>query len=209
MPSDNVAMTLPKAHIARGTQRRNELLAQLRGLFLAEGFADFSLSDLAERLRCSKTTLYLAAPSKEQIVVSTVRSYFRTAARNIETRLTASGGAAVRLAVYLDAVASELQPASARFYADVAAFAPARDVYHENTQYAVQRVQSLVTEGVDAGVLRPVNASFVGAAVAQVMTAIQSGEIQSATGLDDAAAYRQLSDLVMTSLTNDNQPRKF
>jgi AcrR family transcriptional regulator len=208
MLSDNVAVTLPKAHIARGLQRRDELLAQLRELFLAEGFADFSLSDLAERLKCSKSTLYLVAPSKEQIVVTTVRSYFRTAARNIQTRLTASGGAAVRLAVYLDAVASELQPASARFYADVAAFPPARDVYHENTQVAVQRVHSLVTEGVEAGVLRPVNASFVGAAVAQVMTAIQSGAIQSATGLDDAAAYRQLSDLVMTSLTNDNQPQE-
>lgn len=53
-----------------------------------------------------------------------------------------------------------------------------------------ERVQTLVTEGVKAGAFRPVRASFVGAAVAQVMGAIQRGGIQAASGLDSAAAYR-------------------
>jgi hypothetical protein len=86
------------------------------------------------------------------------------------------------------------------FYADLAEFTPAGDVYRENTQFAAQRVQDLVNEGVQAGVLRPVDASFFGAAVSQVMTAIQNGEIESATGLVDAEAYRHLADLVMHSL---------
>jgi hypothetical protein len=43
-----------------------------------------------------------------------------------------------------------------------------------------------------------VHASFVGAAVASVMGAIHRGEITAATGLDDAAAYRELADLVVT-----------
>jgi hypothetical protein len=50
---------------------------------------------------------------------------------------------------------------------------------------------------VAAGALRPVDAAFVGAAVAQVMTAIQGGAIASASGLADAAAYRALADLVV------------
>jgi hypothetical protein len=58
-------------------------------------------------------------------------------------------------------------------------------------------VQQLVTAGVQAGTIRPVHASFVGAAVASVMGAIHRGEITAATGLDDAAAYRELADLVV------------
>ncbi|MER7274702.1 TetR/AcrR family transcriptional regulator [Dactylosporangium sp. NPDC000244] len=181
--------------------RREEMLVQLRELFLAEGFASFNVGDLAERLHCSRTTLYAVAPSKEQIVVAAVRSFFKTAAERIEARVAASDDPARQLAIYMDAVASELQPASAVFFADVAEFGPANEVYQENTQYAARRVQDLVTEGVKLGVLRPIHASFVGAAVAEVMSSIQRGAIQAATGLDAAEAYRHLADLVISGLT--------
>jgi len=181
------------------------MLVQLRELFLREGFSSFGIGDLAERLRCSRTTLYAVAPSKEQIVVAAVRSFFKNTAERIEARVAASDDPARRLVIYLEAVASELQPASARFFADVADFGPANDVYQENTRYAARRVQALVTEGVRAGALRPVHASFVGAVAAEIMGAIQRGTIQSSTGLDAAEAYRQLADLVMTGLTDPKE----
>jgi AcrR family transcriptional regulator len=185
----------------RTVDRRHELLGQLVGLFLAEGFAAFSLAALAERLRCSKSTLYLVAASKEQIVIATVRTFFKQATERIETRVAATGDPAQRLAEYLQAVSDELEPASERFYADLTAFPPALEVYQANTVLAAERVGDLVTEGVTTGVLRPVHAAFVGAAVTQVMAAIQRGEIGAATGLDDAEAYRQLADLVISGLT--------
>ena len=60
-----------------------------------------------------------------------------------------------------------------------------------------------MTSGVKAGSFRPVHASFIGAAVAQVMGAIQRGGIQAAAGLDSAEAYRNLADLVLASLLHD------
>jgi AcrR family transcriptional regulator len=180
--------------------RRERLLGRLRELFLREGFGALSVGDLAERLRCSKSTLYLVAPSKEQIVVATVRSYFKQAADRVEAAVARSEDPARRLALYFDAVATELQPASDRFYADLAAFEPALAVYRDNTVVAARRVQELVVDGVETGALRPVNAAFVGAAVAQVMTAIQRGEIEAATGMPDAEAYRHLADLVTAAL---------
>jgi|HigsolmetaAR202D_1030399.scaffolds.fasta_scaffold17753_2 Transcriptional regulator len=195
-------MPAPQKLPEKTRARREELLDGLRRLFLAEGFSAFSVSDMAERLHCSKSTLYLVAPSKEQIVVAAVRSYFKRAAERIEARVAESQDPR-RLAVYLEAVASELEPASEQFYADLAAFAPANEVYQENTLVAARRVRELVAEGVAAGVLRPVDAAFVGSAVAQVMTGIQNGTIKAATGLDDAEAYRHLADLVMASLTRE------
>ena len=187
--------------IAQPLTRREEIVRQLRDLFLSEGFARFSIADLADRLRCSRSTLYAVAPSKEQLVVAVVRSYFQAAAERIETRVAAAQDAQARLATYLAAVAGELEPVSAEFFADVAAFGPANDVYRENTRFAAQRVRSLVTDGIRAGVLRPAHASFVGAAVASVMGAIQRGDIQTATGLTAADAYRELADLVLGSLS--------
>ncbi len=189
--------TAPRARV---DERRTAILEELVDLFLAEGFAHLSLADLAARLRCSKSTLYLVASSKEQIVVTTVRHYFRRAADRVESRVARCPDPAGRLTAYLMAVSDELRPASVAFHEDLAGYAPAADVYRDNTTFAARRVQQLVADGVAAGALRAVDATFVGAAVAQVMAAIQRGEITAETGLADAAAYERLADLVTHGL---------
>jgi AcrR family transcriptional regulator len=195
-------MEINPARSGRSAPRRQELLAELIQLFLREGFSPFSVAALADRLRCSKSTLYLVAPSKEQIVVATIRSYFRTAADRIENLVSGSGDPVERLRRYLLGVSEELAPASDAFYTDLLAFPPAAEVYRQNTEHAARRVRELVDEGVAAGVLRAVPAAFVGAAVTQVMAAIQRGEIARGTGLNDAEAYRELTELVLTGLTH-------
>jgi AcrR family transcriptional regulator len=182
--------------------RRDELLDELIELFLAEGFRRFGIGDLAARLRCSRSTIYLVAASKEQVVLAAVRAFFRRAAERIEAQVELEPDPAARLAVYLTAVAAELAPASEAFFADLAAYARAADIYQNNTRWAARRVQELVTEGVSAGALRPVDATFVGAAVAQVMAAIHDRSIGRATGLADAEAYRNLADLVVNGLVH-------
>lgn len=185
---------------SRGASRRASLLDELTDLFLAEGFAAFSVQELAGRLRCSKTTLYLIASSKEQIVVAAVHHFFRRSAARIEARVEATDGAAERLTAYLTGVAEELTPVSAAFYADIYAFEPAASAYAENTQIAAGRIQQLVAEGVKSGSLRTVDAAFVGEAVSQIMRAIQSGAIEAATSLRDAEAYLALADLLVNGL---------
>lgn len=179
---------------------RHQLLDELIDLFLAEGFLEFGIGDLAARLRCSRTTIYRVAETKEQVVLAAVRGFFRRATARIEAQVAAQPDPGARLAVYLTAVAAELAPASERFYADLQAYTPAAEIYQDNTRLAARRVQTLVTEGARAGVLRAVDAAFVGAAVAQVMSGIQRGEIGAATGLADAEAYRRLADLVVHGL---------
>jgi AcrR family transcriptional regulator len=186
--------------VERRGERREELLVGLRELFLAEGFLAFGVGNLAERLRCSRTTLYQVAPTKEQIVLHTVRAWFRDATVAIEAAVAEVDDPVARIETYLRAVARGLAPASPQFHADLASYAPAREIYRRNTELAGERVQSLVAEGVDQGRLRSVDAVFVGAVVARVMSAIQSGEITRATGLDDAAAYEHLAQLLIRGL---------
>ena len=51
------------------TARQLDLLDRLTDLLLAEGFAHLTLDQMAGRLRCSKTTLYALADSKDQLAV--------------------------------------------------------------------------------------------------------------------------------------------
>ena len=72
--------------VRRRTARQVDLLERLVALMVAEGFAQFTLDDLAERLHCSKTTLYALASSKQELVVEVVKHYFRAAVEAVEAR---------------------------------------------------------------------------------------------------------------------------
>jgi len=183
------------------SSRQSKLLDELVDLFRSEGFRSFTLDDLARRLRCSKSTLYALAGSKEQLVVRVVRQFFATATAAVEAHVAASGDGLGAIAGYLRAVSAALAPASPQFFADLAAFAPADEIYAHNTTLAARRLQQLIDDGVALGAVRPVHAGFVGAAVSAVMTAIHSGDIAHESGLDDAAAYDQLADLVVSALS--------
>lgn len=180
---------------------RDGMLERLTDLFLAEGFLGFGVGDLAARLSCSRSTLYRVADSKQGVITAVVRSYFREATARVEEEVAADPDPRSRISTYLHAVSTALAPASDAFYADLAAFPPAAEIYANNTAHAARRVRELVDEGVRAGVLRAVDARFVGAAVAQVMEAIQSGAMRRSSGLNDAQCYALLADLVVNGVS--------
>ncbi|MFF0018543.1 TetR/AcrR family transcriptional regulator [Streptomyces sp. NPDC005374] len=184
----------------RGAARRSELFEALVALLTEEGFVHFTLDDLAARLRCSKRTLYGLAGSKEQLVRTAVVHFFRGATERVEAALAAEGDPAARLAAYLHAVAAELSPLSPRFFDDVAAFEPAAEVYERNTRAAARRVEELIDEGVAAGVFRDVHVAFAADVITSVMVRIQQRRVTVATGLGDAEAYAQLSELLLRGL---------
>ncbi|MCW2770799.1 MAG: TetR family transcriptional regulator [Aeromicrobium sp.] len=177
-------------------------------IILAEGFLGLQMSDLAARLNCSKSTLYAIAPSKEQLLVSVVRTFFRRATERVEQAVDPEAPASERIGAYLNAVAVELAPASPTFFADLERFTPAGDIYRQNTQIAAARVQDLVLEAAPG-----IDPKFLGVVVRLMMESIHRGDISRATGLDDSAAYRALAELILAGLsgspTTPLKTRKF
>jgi len=186
--------------VRRGAVRREELFDALVALLLDEGFAHLTLDDLAARLHCSKRTLYALAGSKEQLVRTAVVHFFRGATERVEAAVAARTDPVERVGAYLHAVATELAPASAQFFDDVAAFAPAAEVYERNTRAAAARVQQLVADGVAAGAFRDVHTGFVADVVTAVMVRIQQRQVAATTGLADAEAYAHLAELLLHGL---------
>lgn len=181
--------------------RREHLTEELIALFLEQGFLSFSVEQLAAHLRCSKSTVYSIAPSKEQIVTSVVRAFFRRATERVEARTTDAGTPADRIGAYLEAISVELEPGSPAFFADLDRFAPAMEIYRRNTEIAAGRVKELLTEGLDGDARSRLNIDFVGAVASLTMEYIHRGSIGATTGLDDAAAYRALADLIVAGMT--------
>jgi AcrR family transcriptional regulator len=176
---------------AHATARRAELFDQLVALFLAEGFAHLTLDAIAARLRCSKSTLYTLADSKDALVEAATVHFFRDATDRVEAAL--DDVSQDRITAYLTAVGTALRPASEQFMADLDSLAPARAVYEKNTAIAARRVQQLISEDSD---LPHRAAMFAGDVAASTMVRIQTRDVARRTGLSDADAYLELARLL-------------
>jgi AcrR family transcriptional regulator len=183
------------------TRRQAELLDQLEALFLDEGFARFTLEDLAVRLHCSKSTLYALAGSKEQLSLRVVKHFFRKATDNVEAQTSRQTDPGLRVVAYLSAVARALAPAGPAFHRDLEAFPPGRETYERNTALAADRVRRLIDEGVAQGRFREVHPALIADTVTTLMLRIGRGETGRATGLDDATAYRELAALLLHGIS--------
>lgn len=182
------------------TARQSDLLDRLTDLMLAEGFAHLTVDDLAARLRCSKTTLYALAPSKDLLAVRVVNRFFRRSTALVEARVDARHSPAGRIEAYLEAVADAMQPASRQFVEDVAGFEPTRMTYRDNALAASRRVRALIDDAAAAKAVASVDAAFVATWVGVTIEAIQRGEFAERAHLSDAAAFRELSRLVARAL---------
>ena len=182
--------------------RREELLGRIQDLVLTEGFARLTVDDLAARLQCSKLTLYVISSSKEYLVTTAIRHFFRDAAAYIEERVAGIADPAERIAVYLAGVGTQMRRLSQACYDDMVANDATRDVYALNSAAAARRVRGFIREGIDEGRFRTVHAEFVGEAVGLLIDGIQHGELLNRTGLSSGDAFTQLSDLVLAALTN-------
>lgn len=186
----------------RETRRQLALLAELEELFLAEGFAGFTLDDLAARLRCSKSTLYALAPSKEQLAVKVVGRYFKGAAELLEERIAGIDDARKVIGEYLAGISEYLDRASATFMTDIAEFGPARDTYQLNSRVAARRIRSFIDKGVADGVFRDVHARLIAEMAGTIIEGIQTGVIGQRTGVSDAEAFTALSELLLGGLAS-------
>ncbi|MEU6645232.1 TetR/AcrR family transcriptional regulator [Saccharomonospora sp. NPDC046836] len=182
------------------TARQQVLLGELEELFLAEGFREFTLDDLAARLHCSKSTLYTLASSKEQLAVKVVAHFFKGAAERIEERIDGVADAREVIALYLAGIADELKRASETFMADVAAFEPARVTYELNSQAAAGRIRSFIAKGVADGVFRDVHATLIAEMAGLLVEGIQTGVVRARTGVSDADAFTALAELLLGGL---------
>ena len=180
--------------------RQTEVFERLLDLTLERGFARYTLEQAAIVLRCSKSTIYALAGTREQLIRAVVVAFFRRAAEHVENRVAAEADRVRRIEVYLLAVADELRPASAEFMDDVAGFPPTREIYERNTAIAAQRVRELILDGIESKAFRDVPAAFIAEVVSSVMVRIQQRIGARNTGLTDAEAYADLASLIVNGI---------
>jgi AcrR family transcriptional regulator len=139
------------AHGRAYSARHLELLDGLETIVLTEGFRSLTIGGLAERLQCSRRTLYEIAESKEQIVLIVVDRLLRRLARRAHDAAQAEQSGFDRILAFLVKGLVELQRAKLSFSEDVADAPAVHDLMDRHFRYALGEVAAMLTQGMEEG----------------------------------------------------------
>lgn len=192
---------------ALSDERRTVMLDQLERVILDQGFIGMTLDEFAARLRCSKSTLYRLAPSKEQLVATVARHFFSCAAKRIELAVAAAPAPPEKLEAYLSSVGTEMARGTAVFHEQMAAHPATAALYRRHSQIAAERVRELIHDGVQAGDFDVADTEFAGQVVATVINAIHLGSHAVARFGGAAEAHAKLSQLVLYGVMGPGRQR--
>lgn len=177
------------------------MMENLEKIFLAEGFSSLTVDEICRRLKCSKSTLYSIAGSREQIIQAVTRHFFARATTAIEAEVAQENDPGRRIIRYLDGVGTAMRRNSVAFYLDMVSYQPTADIYHLNSDAAARRVRELIEQGVEAGAFRKADAALAAQAIALLIDGVQSGELLQATGLSAGEAFSELGELLVNGLS--------
>ncbi len=183
--------------------RRSELIERLEAIFLDEGFSTVTVDDLCKRLRCSKSTLYTVAGTREQIIQKVTRHFFEKSTALIEEEISKESDPALRIEKYLAGVGAAMRRNSREFYLDMVSYEPTAEIYRTNSRAAARKVQGMIEEGVRINTFRATDAALAAQVVALVIDNVQSGAILEATGLSAGEAFAEIGQLLIHGLALD------
>jgi AcrR family transcriptional regulator len=194
------AATQKRSGRAQLSARQEELLDALEALVRSEGFGGMTVGELAARLRCSRSTLYALAPSKEQIfLVVEARLLERIQAAAL-ARAEAQTDATARLQGYLEGALEVIRDIGTPYLAEVHAYAPARQLLEEFQRTTIAQLRALIEAGIAEGVFQPVNAHLAAELLDAAASRLQEPRVLAEAGVSPGQALADVIQVITAGL---------
>jgi AcrR family transcriptional regulator len=193
----------PAGQTVSRTPRQEEILAALETVMTAEGFRSLTIADLAERLHCSRRTLYELADSKDDLVALVVSRFLD---RNFARGATAMADESTtrdRIEAFAAAVVKHVRSASTTFGEDVFRTPRTADLVAAYDHRCVTLVQGLITEGAASGEVRAVNSSLVAHGLMAAIARIQDPDVLAMIDMTYPDATREMVGVLLDGIVAD------
>lgn len=198
-------MILPASNTSgRLTERHQRLVEQMEEIFLAEGFRDLTINELAARLKCSKRTLYELAPTKQEVFLLVMERWLARVRHMGSLAAAERLDPADRLRAYLSPGVTESAMASSRFVEDVQSLRPATLLLEAHQRERISVLREIVEDGVRSRRFRPVHAHLVAEMYLASVARFNQPEFLREAGLSFSEAFSELYQILTEGLV----PRK-
>lgn len=189
MPPDLMAgKTLGPRHV--------EILDGLETIVLTEGFRDLTVGSLAERLRCSRRTLYEIADSKEELVLIVIDRVLRRLARVARDAAAHEDSLLDQVRAFLIQGLTELHRATLSFSEDVAAFPDAAHLVLAHFRFARGTFEDMLVAGMESGEFAPIHPRIAAETFDAGLQRLLDPQVLRSAGVSFAEALEEYLTLV-------------
>lgn len=178
-------------------KRREELLEQLQSLLLAEGFAHLRVGAIASELRCSRSSLYKIADSKDALIERVFERYVAHAIDDATQRASHQPSATARIMEFARVIDEWQSKGSLEFWRDVRDHPPTADVLSLARAQGYRIIQRYLDEGVASGEFRPANTAFAARLVWLGAAMTRDPDVLEELGINRATASEELTQLIV------------
>ena len=185
-------------------RRAAEIWLLLEEIILSGGFARLSVGELAERLSCSKRTLYELAPSKNELVLKVIAEFFSRIRREASAAVATAENPADQIFVYLQAGVRAAQRLSQTTIVDINGWEPARRVWQEHIRLRVDGLCELIERGIKLGVFRRINPKLVAELAFASISRLREPDFYLSTNIPASEAFQEYYRMLLSSLLDES-----
>lgn len=182
------------------SRRAQEVFALIEQILLREGFAGLTVGEIAERIGCSKRTIYELAPSKRELVTRIVDAFFSDIRVAGTAAVATETDPARQVYVYLQAGVKAASRLSAQAVADIDQWKPTRQLWQTHVRLRVQGLRELLEAGIERGHFRDVNPAFVAEVVFAALDRLRQPDFYRNTRVSAVAAFQDYYRILLTGL---------
>ena len=184
----------------RRSTRQEELLDALEAIVLREGFGGLTVGDLAKRLRCSRSTLYALAPSKEELFLTLEERLLSRVQANAQVCSERETDPTKRLMGYIAGAIESVRDVGTAYLAEVSAYAPARQLLAEFQRTTIGHLRGLIEAGIADGAFHALDARIAAEVLDAAVSRIQDPRVLAEIGLTASEALEHVSQLITQGL---------
>lgn len=171
--------------------RHLEILEGLETIVLTEGFRDLTVGGLAERLRCSRRTLYEIADSKDGLVLIVIDRVMRRLARIARDAAARESTLLDQVRAYLTKGLTELHRATLSFTEDVAASPEAALLVSSHFRYARSMLERMLVKGMETGEFREIHPRITAETFDAALLRLLDPDVLRSAGISFAEAVEE------------------
>lgn len=173
----------------------------IEAVFLREGLRSIRIGQLAAEARCSRSTLYELAPSKEELLLLVLDRIMRRIERRGSDAIKRQREPVEQIRAMFDSGALDFAPLGATFMEAVQDYPPARWLFDQHLQSARSVLEGLIEDAISLRQFCPVNARVVAEALFVAVLRFTDPEFVRSAGVSSSAALSEFFDILINGLS--------
>ena len=170
---------------------------------LESGIGNQTMSDIASKLKVSLRTLYEIAPSKEELIISTMDRILKNTARQAYSAIKDISSPLVKLKTFTKIGNEAVGPKTQKFEMDLRKIKGAKHMidFHQNAY--IRQINRLLLEAEKKGEIKPIDTKAVAMILGGIGQEYSKPEIVMQLNQSPEASANMITSLIIRGLAKD------